>query len=203
MNQKCVFNFYLKWIYMKDSTGSFGNDCCWIDDVQFPASSTITFLSAFDVTTTLNLNEVTLSWPNQGFDCDYVIRCNGTLLSTQRETTFTHLQNLGTYLYSVSAVNSLNQVSLPGLAKVEVTEPSVPETDTSLILYPNPVHNWLNISTGKPFHYAIFNSLGQQITSGEGEGVARIPCGVMAEGVYYIQITTESRVIAKKILVIQ
>ena len=191
-----------KWIYMKDSSGSFGNDCCWIDDVQFPSSNTIAHLPAFEVTTTLDLNEVTLSWPDQGFDCDYVIRCNGTLLSTQHETTFTHLQNLGTYLYSVSAVNSQNQMSFPEFAKVEITAVGMPETDTNLILYPNPVRNWLDVSVGKPFHYTIFNSLGQQITSGEGEGAARIPCGAMAKGMYYIQITTESRVIAKKILVI-
>jgi len=191
-----------KWIYMKDSSGSYGNDCCWIDDVQFPSSNTFEFLPAFDVTATLDLNEVTLSWPDQGADCDYVVRCNGTLLSTQHETTFTHWQNLGTYLYSISAVNSQNQMSHPGFAKVEVTVVGVPETDTNLILYPSPVRNWLNVSVGKPFQYAIFNSLGQKVASGEAGGAARIPCGTMTMGVYYIQIKTESRVLAKKILII-
>lgn len=193
-----------KWIYMKNGSGSYGNDCCWIDDVQFPSASSIGFLPSFDVAATFDLNEVTLSWPSQGADCDYVVRCNGTLLTTQHETSFTHFQNLGTYLYSVSAVNSQNQQSLPGFAKVEITVVSLPETDTNLVLYPNPARDWLNVSVGKPFHYAIFNSLGQQVVFGEADGAARIPIrDAMTVGMYYLQITTESREVVRKIIVVR
>jgi transposase-like protein len=46
---------------MKDGSSSYGDDCCWIDDVQFPASKTFMLLPAFELNAQVFENEVTLS----------------------------------------------------------------------------------------------------------------------------------------------
>ena len=190
-----------KWIYMKNSSGSYGADACWIDDVQFPASNTVELLPQFDVTANLDLNEVTLSWPNQGADCDYQIRCNGYLLTTQHETTFTHLQNLGSYVYSVVAVNGEGRMSMPGLASVDVTVMGVEENDTDLMLYPNPVSGVLNVALGRPFNWFIVNMIGQEVAQGESRGEAQINCEGLREGVYVLRLVNKSQTIVRKIVV--
>lgn len=190
-----------KWIYMKNSSGSYGADACWIDDVQFPASNTVELLPQFDVAANLDLNEVTLSWPNQGADCDYQIRCNGYLLATQHETTFTHLQNLGSYVYSVVAVNGEGRLSVPGLAHVDVTVMAVEENDTHLQLYPNPVSDELHVVFGQPFNWFIVNMISQEVAQGESQGEAQISCDGLREGVYVLRIVNKSQIIVRKFVV--
>ena len=190
-----------RWIYMKNGSGSYGADACWIDDVQFPSANTVELLPQFEVEASLDLNEVTLSWPSQGTDCDYMIRCNGYLLTTQHETTFTHLQNLGNYIYSVVAVNGNGQLSMPALAKVDVTIMGVGENVSQLKLFPNPVNDVLHVEMGQPFNYYIVNAIGQQVMQGESHGEAQIRCDGLSKGVYLLRVVTDSHTITKKIVV--
>ena len=190
-----------KWIYMKNGSGSYGADACWIDDVQFPSANTVELLPQFEVEANLDLNEVTLSWPIQGSDCDYMIRCNGYLLTTQYETSFTHLQNLGSYIYSVVAVNSDGHLSMPALAKVDVTMMGVEENEGQLKMFPNPVSDVLQVELGQPFNYFIVNAIGQQVMRGESPGKAHIRCEGLSKGVYLLRIVTENRTVVKKIVV--
>lgn len=190
-----------KWIYMKNSSGSYGADACWIDDVQFPASNTVELLPQFNMDVNLNLNEVTLSWPNQGADCDYQIRCNGYLLTTQHETSFTHLQNLGSYVYSVVAVNGEGQLSMPAIVKVSITVMGIDENETQLTLYPNPVSDILRVELCRPFNYFIINAIGQQVARGESQGIAQIDCRGLSEGVYLLRIVADCQSMVRKIVV--
>ena len=190
-----------RWIYMKDSSGSYGEDCCWIDDVQFPSSYTFTFLPALELETQVVENEVTLSWQAYNMTDDYLIRRNGTPIAMQHETTFTERLNLGTHTYSVTAVSSQGMLSIPAFATVEVTVLGIDSIENTLRLYPNPVRDYLNISYEQPFSYRLFNSIGQQIWIGESEGYAQIDCRALSQGVYILLIATETEDYIKKIVV--
>ena len=190
-----------KWIYTKDSSGSYGDDCCWIDDVQFPANQTITFLPTLELESQVVENEVTLTWQEQNSSDDYLIRRNGTPVTTQHETTFTERLNLGTYTYSVTAISSEGQQSIPAFAIVEITALGIDSIESKMLLFPNPVRNWLNICYDQPFSYILFNNIGQQVRVGKAEGDTLIECRTLPRGVYILQIATETQVFKKKIIV--
>ena len=190
-----------KWIYMKDGSGSYGDDCCWIDDIQFPSSNMVTLLPELELEAQVIENEVTLTW--QGIDdADrYIIRRDGTPVSTQNETTFTQLVNIGTYTYSVVAISSNGQQSLPAFATVEISVVGIDSIESTLKIFPNPTRNSLNISFEMPYSYVIFNEIGQKVLSGNSTGDTLIDCGVLSKGVYVVHVTTEGQVIIKKIIV--
>lgn len=190
-----------KWIYMKDGSSSYGDDCCWIDDVQFPASKTFMLLPAFELNAQVFENEVTLSWPEQKPDDNYLIRRNGIPIAMQHDTIFTQLLNLGTYTYSVTAVNSDGEQSVPAFATVEITVLGIDSIENELQVFPNPVRNWLNVSFGQPFRYSLFNNIGMRIKEGQSSGTLRMDCGMLPQGVYILQISADDRVIVKKIIV--
>ena len=190
-----------KWIYMKDGSGSYGDDCCWIDDIQFPSSNMVTLLPELELEAQVVENEVTLTW--QGIDdADrYIIRRDGTPVSTQNETTFTQLVNIGTYTYSVVAISRNGQQSLPAFATVEITVVGIDSIESSLKIFPNPTRNTLNINFEMPYSYVIYNEIGQKVFSGNSTGDTLIDCGVLSKGVYVVHVTTEGQVIIKKIIV--
>ena len=190
-----------KWIYMKNGSGSYGDDCCWIDDVQFPSANTVMLLPSLELEAEVFENEVTLTWQAQDPSDSYVIRRNGLPVATQHETSFTQLLNLGTYTYSVVAVNTDGQQSVPAFATVEITVLGLDSIESELLIFPNPVRNYLNISLEQPFRYAIFNSIGQLVKEGSSLGEAQIECGMLSQGVYILQISTEVQVFKKKIIV--
>lgn len=190
-----------KWIYMKDSNGSYGDDCCWIDDVQFPSAHTTTFLPVLELEAQVDENKVTLTWEAQETSDDYIIRRDGLPIATQHETTFTEWLNLGTYTYSVTAVNAEGSQSIPAFVTVDITAMGIDSVETELRVFPNPIRNYLNVSCGKPFHYAIFNNIGQLVKEGASMGEAHIECGTLRQGVYVLQISTEDQVLKKKIII--
>lgn len=190
-----------KWIYMKNGSGSYGDDCCWIDDIQFPSTHTVTFLPPLELDAQVNENEVTLTWQAQNPSDNYLIRRNGTPISTQNETSFSELLNLGTYTYCVTAINSEGQLSIPAFATVEITILGVDSIENKIRLFPNPVRNWLNINYERPFNYILFNNIGQQIREGKAEEDVVIDCRTLPQGLYILQISTEAQVFTKKIIV--
>ena len=190
-----------RWIYLKNGNGSYGDDCCWIDDIQFPSNHTVTLLPALELNAQVVENEVTLTWQAQNASDNYLIRRNGTPIATQNETTFTELLNLGTYTYSVTTISSDGQQSIPAFATVEITMLGIDSIENKIRLFPNPVHNWLNINFEQPFNFVLYNDLGQRIREGKAEGNAVIDCLTLTKGLYILQIATETQVFTKKIIV--
>ena len=190
-----------RWIYMKDSNGSYGDDCCWIDDVLFPSTHTVTLLPALELDTQVTDNEVTLTWQAQNPDDNYLIRRDGMPITTQHETTFTELLNLGSYTYSVTAISSEGQQSIPAFSTVEINILGIDSIENKIRLFPNPVRNWLNINYEQPFSYFLSNDIGQQIKAGKSEGEALIDCRTLPQGIYILQIATKNQVFTKKIIV--
>ena len=190
-----------KWIYMKDSNGTYGDDCCWLDDVQFPSSEQVVFLPALELQAQVNLNEVTLSWSGLEAAESYVIRLDGEIVSTQSGTSFTQLIGIGTHTYSVVALTATHQCTLPAFATVEVTSVGLDEAGEEVKVFPNPVHDMLHIDLGQPFKYVVFNSLGQIIMQGESFGKTQLQCNAMPKGLYFLQIAAQSQVLVRKILI--
>ena len=190
-----------KWIYLKNGSGSYGDDCCWIDDIQFPSAHTFTLLPALEVEAQVFENEVTLTWQEQNPSDDYIIRRNGLPVATQHETTFRQLLNLGTYTYSVTAVSTTGQQSIPSFATVEITVLGIDSLESELRIFPNPIRNYLNISLEQPFQYAIFNDIGQLVRQGASAGEAQVECGTLPQGLYILEIRTAAQVYKKKIIV--
>ena len=190
-----------RWIYLKDGSGSYGDDCCWIDDVQFPPAHTFTLLPPLELNAQIDENKVLLTWQPQNPTDDYLIRRNGTPISTQHETSFTEWVNLGTYTYSVTAISSEGQQSIPAFATVEISILGIDSIESKMRLFPNPTRNWLNINYERPFSYILFNNIGQQIREGKSDGEALIDCRTLRKGIYVLQIATENQVFTKKIIV--
>jgi hypothetical protein len=191
-----------KWIYMKNSSGSYGDDCCWIDDVLFPSNNLVTLLPALEVDVHTNLNEVTLTWESNDPTDNYIIRKNGEQVSIQHETTFTDICELGTYTYSVTTFHNENQFSIPAFVKVEIDTIGIHEMDSEVQLFPNPAHTTLNVSLGKPFNYIIYNNLGQQVSLGSCSGATQINCSHLTQGLYFIRIIAKDQTLQKKILIL-
>ena len=190
-----------KWIYVKDSYNSYGDDCCWIDDVQFPSASAITFLPALQVQAQVNLSRVTLTWPGMPEAVNYLIRRDGEIVAIQAETTFTQYTEIGTYVYSVTAIDAEHHTSLPAFVEVEVTTVGLDESEDEVRVYPNPVGDWLHVDMEQAFDYVLFNAVGQQVMQGESGGKAQLRCGDLPKGLYFLHIATPSQVVVKKVVV--
>ena len=190
-----------KWIYMKNGSGSYGDDCCWIDDVQFPSASVIGFLPALQVQAQVNLSHVTLTWQGAPYAENYLIRRDGELIAMQSEDSFSEYVGLGTYVYSVTAINVDHRCTLPAFIEVVVTSVGLDETTDDFKLYPNPVSDMLHIEFGQPFDYAVFNAMGQQVAQGESHGEAQIRCGDMPKGMYFLHVATKDQTFVRKVIV--
>ena len=190
-----------RWIYMKNGSGNYGDDCCWIDDVQFPSAYTFTFLPVLEMETQVVENKVTLTWEAQNPTDDYLIRRNGTPIAMQHETTLMEWLNLGTYTYSVTAISSEGLQSIPAFSTVEITVLGIDSVENTLRVFPNPVRSYLNISYEEPFSYRLFNSIGQPIWEGESSGDIQMDCHTLSQGMYILLIVTEAETYTKKIIV--
>ena len=190
-----------KWIYMKNGSGSYGGDCCWIDDVQFPSASVVSFLPELQLHSQVNLSRVTLTWQGALNAANYLIFRDGEVVGMQSETSFSEYVDIGTYVYSVKAITADHQCTLPAFVEVMVTTVGLDETTDEVSVYPNPVSNQLYIEYGQPYHYAVFNLMGQQVAQGESGGKAQIRCGDLPKGLYFLQIATSTQTLLKKVIV--
>lgn len=194
-----------KWIYMKDSSGSYGKDACWIDDIQFPAAAIVEILPGPELHASVDHNRVTLSWESMGAGYEYIIRREGEYLATQSATNFTEVHGDGVYLYSVTAKHQ-NRLSAPSYLLVEVGIADVEENDQGISVYPNPTNGILfvetqSVASPQQTEYRVFNLTGQQILSGKASGTLQIDFSSQPKGVYVLQVVNGERVITKKIVV--
>ena len=190
-----------KWIYMKDSNGSYGDDCCWIDDVQFPSAAFVSFQPALQLQAQVHLSRVTLNWQSNPDAVNYMIRRDGEIIAMQSGTSFSEYVGIGKYVYSVMAIDADHQCTMPAFVEVEVTTVGLNELAEDIRLYPNPVSDLLYIELGQPFDYVVFNAMGQQVTQGESSGKAQIRCSDLPKGLYFLHVATPLQVVVKKVVV--
>ena len=192
-----------KWIYVKNGSGSYSDDACWIDDIQFPAAAIVELLPAPELQATVDHNRVTLTWESLGANYEYIVRCDGEPLSTQSSTSYTEVHGDGTYLYSVTAKHQ-SQLSAPSYLLVEVGILGVEETEADLRVYPNPTDGMLMVelpaSIGQQAKYRVFNVTGQQVLSGKATQVTKLDISRQSKGLYLLQVIGEGQVITRKIV---
>lgn len=193
-----------RWIYMKDSSGSYGSDACWIDDVQFPAVSVIEILPGPDLYATVDHGRVILSWQSLGSGFEYIVRCDGTYLATVNGTAYSETRIEGTYLYSVVACRQ-DRLTAPSYKLVNVGAFAVAEKTHSVRVYPNPTKGVVLVETNgdmtlPPLEYRIYNLMGQPIRAGKLLENNQIDLSDQAKGIYVLHLYHEGGVAVQKIV---
>ena len=190
-----------KWIYMKDSSGSYEKDACWIDDIQFPAAAIVEIQPGPELHATVDHNSVTLSWDDMGAGYEYIVRRDGEYLTTQGTTSYTEVHGDGVYLYSVTAKYQ-NRLYAPSYVLVVVGVLGVEEIKDEISVYPNPTNGVMFVETPYAMsQYRVFNLTGQQILSGKASGILQIDFSGQSKGVYVLQVVGEGQTVMKKIVV--
>ena len=199
-----VGNHTFKWSYTKDGSVSSGDDAAWIDDIIFPPTNVITFLTpASNLEAILDGSNVALTWDASEEADMYVIKRNGEQLATVNETSYNDvLPKDGTYTYMVYAATEGGQLSTPISATVIAEFDAAGENQEARIsVYPNPANNILNIVSASNFEYRLINSTGQEVAVGAAQGVKQINVSNLSKGVYFLHITTGAQVNIQKVVV--
>ena len=105
-------------------------------------------------------------------------------------------------IYTYCVIAELNgSYSAPSCIQIEFID-GVDESIDLIGIYPNPVKNMLYINGGNAtYSYVMFNGMGQMVAQGTAQGNAEINVSDMAEGVYFLRLTTGTQVRIEKIVV--
>ena len=193
------------WSYTKDSSVSSGDDCAKVDDIKFPPTNVITFLTpaANLVAELLDGGNVILTWEASPDATNYVIKRNGETLGTTEETTYNDVLPMdGTYTYEVYASKD-GQLSTPISETVTAVFDDVNENQiTNINIYPNPANDVLNIVVdANSFNYELVNSIGQIVRNGSATNKGIIKVSDLNKGVYFLRVSTEKQVNVQKVVV--
>ena len=192
-----------KWSYTKDYSMSSGSDCAWIDDIKFPPVDVISFIDPIsDLEATVSGYNVNLTWTGNADADNYVIARDDETIATVTETAYTDNVNSGVYKYSVFAQKG-DALSRPVSMIVMVEYDATGEANETVInIYPNPAKDMLNIVAGdSDFNYSLLNGMGQEVISGNAQGIQQINVSNMAKGVYFLRITSGTQVAIQKIVI--
>ena len=193
-----------KWEYSKDVSVSSGDDCAWVDDIVFPPTNVIAFITpASDLEATVDGHNVALTWTASTDAVSYVVKRNGETVATVTETQATDVIEVGgTYKYSVYAVDANGSMSAPTSTIVTVEFTGVEEAqNVNVNIYPNPTTGVLNVVTNaNNYEYQIINSVGQIVMSGNANGKTTVNVSELS-GVYFLRIIADGDVIVRKITV--
>lgn len=100
-------------------------------------------------------------------------------------------------------------------AYLTVTDTTVPpptsinniELEKSFAIYPNPAHDKVSVSlknfTGKVNALELFNLQGQKVSTTESTNTSLVELSVnhLAQGIYYLRITTDQGIVSKKLVI--
>jgi len=87
-----------------------------------------------------------------------------------------------------------------GDVTVTIRDWSLPEDHCAPTIYPNPNKGSFTINVKGTFSYRLFNSIGQEVMSGEGEGITIIDVSSLNQGVYFLQLTAEGTQVEKVVI---
>ena len=83
---------------------------------------------------------------------------------------------------------------------VTIRDWSVAEDGFVPNVYPNPNNGKFTINVKGEFSYKLFNSIGQQVMSGEGEGKTLIDASSLNQGLYFLQLTIDGTCVEKVVI---
>ena len=192
-----------KWEYKKDVSASSGQDCAWIDDIQFPPTNVFTALDPItDLTADVDGNAVTLEWTAVNEASNYIVRRDGEEVANLPGTTYTDNVEDGIYTYIVIATDGNGHNSAPAYVTVSVGYVGLEEGEVEFSVYPNPVSSTLFINAGNAaYSYAMFNGMGQVVANGNAQGSQQLDVNGFAKGVYFLRLTSGNQVIMRKVVV--
>lgn len=73
---------------------------------------------------------------------------------------------------------------------------------TSVLIYPNPANNWINIEYNGEFNYILYNNLGQIITENKNNSqLSTISLTNIAKGIYLIEVEIRNEKLRKKVII--
>ena len=87
-----------------------------------------------------------------------------------------------------------------GEVTVTIRDWSVSEDSSGPVIYPNPSNGHFTIDVKGKYSYRLFNSVGQQVMSGEGEGKTLLDASSLNPGVYFLQLTTDGTQVEKIVI---
>lgn len=101
--------------------------------------------------------------------------------------------NLGCNTSNIFSIACANTPT-PGVGQVNLNEASV-------MIYPNPAQNELNIVFPKTFGYVLYNSIGQIILSRKNiSAETNVNVSSFAKGIYLLEVQSEDFVVRKKVV---
>ena len=115
-------------------------------------------------------DNVKLSWnlPFEGEPTAYKLYRDDALIATVNELSYMDYNLLsGTHRYTLSAVYPEGESVQVGPVVVETTEGLIESEETILRVFPTCVSSVLTIESDVPSHFTLYNSLGQQVMSGQ------------------------------------
>ena len=163
--------------------------------------TTSTYNPVENLSATLEGNNVTLTWTAPTGAVSYSITRNGIEIGGATNTNFTdQVTEQMVYTYCVTAIYA-DGVSVPECVQVEYFD-TVEESIELVNIYPNPVKNTLNIEGyNAEYTYTMYNGMGQMVANGKANGNTQISVSGMAEGVYFLRLTTGTQVRIEKVVV--
>ena len=171
-------------------------------DCNCGSGSTVSVNPVSDLTYEINGYNIILRW-NTSVKDDVLFHVyrNGVEIGQTTENTYTDEVSIE-MVYTYCVVAEMNgSFSAPACIQIEFVD-AVEESIDQISIYPNPVKNTLYINGGNAeYSYVMFNGMGQMVAQGTAQGNEEINVGGMAEGVYFLRLTTGTQVRIEKVVV--
>ncbi len=158
------------------------------------AEYAISFEAMYDGTTPLEGVEINI-------DSEYMLTTNANGLAT------IDLIN-GTYTYSATladyydANGSFEVANGPMTVTINMTPVGLNDAQNqALRVYPNPSQGVINVNSDGQYTITVLNSVGQVVYSNHFTDRAEIDLGNSAQGVYFIRLSSDQKVITKPIII--
>ena len=174
---------------------------------QFDCNCSVGFATdleaVMDLQANFNVNEgtVTLTWTAPENALSYTINRNGIEIGETTETSYVdNINRDASYYYCITA-NYAEGSAIPACVSVTITE-GIEDNEASFQIYPNPTSNTLNINGGNArYSYVMYNGMGQMVANGTANGNTQISVSGMAQGVYFLRLTSGTQVRVEKVVV--
>jgi hypothetical protein len=113
------------------------------------------------------------------------------------------LTNVAPACYTVNVSDANGCVTQASTCVSFATGITVNSNNNSLMIYPNPAQEYVNIIyTGKHFNYTLYNNLGQLISEGNNlENLGPINVSQFTKGVYMLVIINNNETVRKKLVI--
>ena len=144
-----------------------------------------------------------MSWTGIENADKYNIYRNGVLISSVAETEYVDntLTTNGMYCYQVSAVYGDYESALSIPSCITYQGENISELETSFVVTPNPVNDYVTISGNNINGITIYNNIGVMVDKFDVEGdYIKVDMKHYNSGLYVVIINAEEGTVVKKVI---